>query len=227
MKHAGDHGLKAETVSWLPHAQHIEAVLLYAYSFWCEDKINPAGSQWTSLVQLLRFVVEHLERRGEHVLAGLCIRLQALTFASIVQNRSRAVRNKASKLNADLVNTNTSSTVDVSNITSLIADHLKQNVEDSDKVARYWLRSEGRLTAEKLRRQFPRVWQHCISSNPSKSDDADPSSDVGRRFLPPFHWPIHPYTSIPEFVSFARSVLEEWAERRGLSDYRFASGLSL
>lgn len=87
LKHSGDRRMREASVAsssyGAPHPdaevaalEQTDALLLYVYSFWCDDQAGGGGStcvasNWQSIFGLLRYVRERHEKLGTTALVGL------------------------------------------------------------------------------------------------------------------------------------------------------------
>ncbi|GAA6020603.1 hypothetical protein JCM8202_006318 [Rhodotorula sphaerocarpa] len=107
LKHAGD-ALSRGASSSPPSrkttlfalAHHIDSVLLYVFSFWCDDTANKNCNvqQWASVYGLVSFVKKQALQEKIPVVLGLCYRVEAIAVYTTAMHEQKALHHKASQL---------------------------------------------------------------------------------------------------------------------------------
>ncbi|CEH14331.1 hypothetical protein CBOM_02185 [Ceraceosorus bombacis] len=117
LKHQGDQRLREESTMRIGSSpssaaciatfEQMDAVLLYVYSFWCEDEAaaidtgTPGviiAANWNTIFGLLKYVCDCQERNGFPALAGLCRLIEALVLRKVSDNENRLLQRRLAKL---------------------------------------------------------------------------------------------------------------------------------
>ncbi|KAM0790799.1 hypothetical protein ACM66B_004646 [Microbotryomycetes sp. NB124-2] len=103
LKHAGDAIAKEARTGprgKLALAKQTEAILLYAFAFWCDDQAAKAciPSNWKSIFGLLAFVKSRAEKDKLGIVIGLCLRIEALAVFALTMHEQKLLHHQGVKL---------------------------------------------------------------------------------------------------------------------------------
>ncbi|CAO1614677.1 unnamed protein product [Sympodiomycopsis kandeliae] len=209
-----------------------EAILCYAYAFWCEDQASEGPrpcivGNWKSLLSLLHWAIDKNDRHGQVTFAGMCRHLEALVLQHLSSHGKRYVQEQLSKMSDP---DNQSSTEPPSSSSSSMAKlsmSLNKALEDEDKSRHLLIQSRSVLSKERLSRDFPEVWSASISSTLRSSSSTARSLDPAKvestghpSTDPPqaqWSWPLDTFTPFPHIVCFGRALLREGSQRTSIS----------
>ncbi|GEM10523.1 hypothetical protein Rt10032_c11g4540 [Rhodotorula toruloides] len=104
LKHAGDaiartpQPSRKDILRALAH--HIDSILLYIYSFWCDDSANRNcnAQQWESGFGLISFVRKMAEKENMALVVGLCTRMEAIAVFTTSMHEQKALNFKGTQL---------------------------------------------------------------------------------------------------------------------------------
>ncbi|BGP10175.1 hypothetical protein JCM10049v2_006058 [Rhodotorula toruloides] len=104
LKHAGDaiartpHPSRKDILRALAH--HIDSILLYIYSFWCDDSANRNCNvqQWESGFGLISFVRKMAEKENVALVVGLCTRMEAIAVFTTSMHEQKALNFRGTQL---------------------------------------------------------------------------------------------------------------------------------
>ncbi|BGP42076.1 hypothetical protein JCM10450v2_006162 [Rhodotorula kratochvilovae] len=88
-------------------AHHVDSILLYVFSFWCDDAASRACNvqQWASMFGLIAFVRKMAERENVAVVVGLCTRMEAIAVYTTSMHEQKALNYTGSQLAKPAVST--------------------------------------------------------------------------------------------------------------------------
>ncbi|GAA5945100.1 hypothetical protein JCM3775_000910 [Rhodotorula graminis] len=97
LKHAGDAIGRAsspgrkDVLRALAH--HVDSILLYVFSFWCDDAASRACNvqQWGSMFGLIAFVRKMAERENVAAVVGMCARMEAIAVYTTSMHEQKAL----------------------------------------------------------------------------------------------------------------------------------------
>ncbi|BGP72380.1 hypothetical protein NBRC10513v2_005776 [Rhodotorula toruloides] len=79
---------------------HIDSILLYIYSFWCDDSANRNCNvqQWESGFGLISFVRKMAEKANVALVVGLCTRMEAIAVFTTSMHEQKALNFRGTQL---------------------------------------------------------------------------------------------------------------------------------
>ncbi|GAA6056737.1 hypothetical protein JCM3770_005872 [Rhodotorula araucariae] len=81
-------------------AHHVDSILLYVFSFWCDDAASRACNvqQWASMFGLIAFVRKMAERENVAVVVGLCTRMEAIAVYTTCMHEQKMLNYTGAQL---------------------------------------------------------------------------------------------------------------------------------
>ncbi|EIM23196.1 hypothetical protein WALSEDRAFT_59485 [Wallemia mellicola CBS 633.66] len=188
IKHWGDRhyqlstkatGDESDYLRVLAACELLDAVLMYAYAFWCEDRINGTLLQnWNSLEPLAKFsrskcdsltVNSLVNRTLIDQLQGLALMLYGLVLFQISTIESTQSYHKSLKLQK-------APSSDVNEMQQRTNELLVRNIENhkrKDKAAEMLDKSRLKFPSYNLRVKFPRTWARAVGGMIETENDDD------------------------------------------------------
>ncbi|KAM0750803.1 hypothetical protein T439DRAFT_325861 [Meredithblackwellia eburnea MCA 4105] len=243
VKHQGDktrrEGGSSSRANILATIQQADAVMLYVFSYWCDDQANKQTMvvNWKTIFGLLSYVKNTAEKAGMGIVLGLCLRVEAHILHRIFLHDQKSAIYKATQLTLPpspallpVPNPNDSSrspgsadshsppgATPAPQSNQLAHDLLNTFVKAGNELFRYhrlWEEAATLVTPAILARDSPRTWKLCHEENLGVD-----AADWGPPVKPwKFCWPVDLQrgNGLIQEIIFARAVLEEVAEKEGL-----------
>ncbi|GAA5906875.1 uncharacterized protein JCM6883_005715 [Sporobolomyces salmoneus] len=114
LKHSGDslarRSNSPQTIL-LSLAHQLDAILLYVFSFWCDDTASKTclSTNWSSVFGLIGFVKKAAEKENQQFLIGICLRMEAIAIYTLSMHEQKALFYKATQISQSSASTTASS----------------------------------------------------------------------------------------------------------------------
>lgn len=209
LKHSGDRRIRdasprasstsRNSAQTIANYEQTEAIVLYLYAFWCEDQTLPAGgsssrpcilTNWSSLSGLLHHVHRNHEKQGEHLLAALCLLLEAVVLKQVAGAEQRLIQQKMSQVANRMVAASTpgasssssssgNALSEVSNSLMDLSSSMTKVLADEERSSKLFGLVRGTiLSPDFFRLKLPKVYEAC-----QKASVATSSERVGKMAL--------------------------------------------